>query len=137
MAVMTVVDHERGSQAEQGFGRKERDLSATRNRATGKKGPELLSRLADCQPQVVGEVSHSLRLLLAVLPWSVTGLEAFDVAEECLPVGGGEGKRGAVGVLGVSDGNGSGAGSACYFDTAAVLGAVAAFAPVGVCQVHP
>ena len=61
----------------------------------------------------------------------------FDVAEERLPVAGGEGERWAVGVLGVSDGNIGGAWGACYFDTATVLGAVTAFAPVGLCQVHP
>jgi hypothetical protein len=65
----------------------------------------------------------------------LAGLLAFDLAEKCLPVGGGEGEVGAVRVCGVTDGDGT--NRAGYFDAAAVLGAVAAFAPGGACQVHP
>jgi hypothetical protein len=78
-----MIDYERHRETQQGLDRQERHLPATRDGAALQKRPELLLRLTDRQLEIIGEVSHAVRLLLPSPAGLALGTQAVVLSSGC------------------------------------------------------
>ena len=62
-AVMPMIHQKRSCKAEQRLDGQERHLPDTLDRTARQKRAELITGLADCQVQVISQVSHAVRVL--------------------------------------------------------------------------